>query len=69
MSYRISQCVFCKHFNHLRFNCVAFPKGIPGDILHNIHRHTVKEELVIKACYLKQLNGKLNNSLINYLKK
>ena len=39
MSYRISQCIFCKHFNHKHFNCNAFPKAIPSTVFNNIHRH------------------------------
>lgn len=35
-----SQCIGCKHFDKKnRYTCIAFPKGIPDDILYEKKRH------------------------------
>lgn len=36
-----SQCLRCKHFiDDTKFNCMAFPDGIPDEILYNKFDHT-----------------------------
>lgn len=35
-----SQCLGCKHFNsNKRYTCIAFPNGIPDDILYEMKKH------------------------------
>lgn len=35
-----SQCIRCKHLDlKMKCSCVAFPNGIPDDILYEMKRH------------------------------
>jgi len=40
--YRVysSSCTICKHFKYSEFNCIAFPKGIPDEILTGKNDHS-----------------------------
>lgn len=36
---RVSQCTFCTHRSPDGTRCKAYPKGIPVEILYNLHDH------------------------------
>jgi len=40
MQFPIPKCVYCKHFNHLEWNCMAYTGGIPEEILTGEIDHT-----------------------------
>lgn len=47
-----SQCAHCKFYEYGKYSCVAFPKGIPDDILEGKSKHdTVLENQTGETIY------------------
>ena len=55
-----SQCAKCEHFVYRNYSCLAFPKGIPDDILSGNKTHdTVLKEQIGNTVFKKTTEFKL----------